>query len=223
MNTIYTGKAYEMLPLSNGILYSYNREELENGESVVAYKMVSFENGRVTDAGRNIYLITKYGNNYKEIIKHCENFVLAKAVILPEGRALIINEQNQAFIVENDGEVIWSGSFFYRSLAPSDMVYYNGALWASYKDCDALVKYNITNMREELRIGGNNSPFNKPCDLFIENDSIVVCNKGDNSVISVNLNNYCVTQIASFESELKQYISTKNYRFVLLQDGIYLL
>lgn len=223
MNTIFSGEAFEILPLTNGIIYSYNGEAIDEVQRLVLYKMVSFETARATDAGRNVYLITKYGNNYREIIKNCDNFVTTKSVLLPNGRNLILNNKSDAVLIDNDGESIWQGSLIYRSCKPSDVVFHNNALWVSYEECNAIVKYNISTMREELRIGGNKSPFNKPSGLFIEQDNVIVCNKGTNNLVCVNLNSYTVEELEKFNEPLIQYVSVKENRFVLLKSGIYLI
>ena len=45
MKQIFSGEVFEVLPTSNGIIFSYCKEVAEEN-IIVAYKMISFENGR---------------------------------------------------------------------------------------------------------------------------------------------------------------------------------
>ena len=78
-------------------------------------------------------------------------------------------------------------------------------------------------MREELRIGGNKSPFDKPCDLFLEGDCVMVSNQGSKKLLQVNLNSYTVFEYETFEEPLYQYVNVKENRFAVLESGLYLI
>jgi len=47
MKRIFEGQVYEILPLSNGIIFSYCKEIIDQNV-VVSFKMLSFETGRIT-------------------------------------------------------------------------------------------------------------------------------------------------------------------------------
>ena len=78
-------------------------------------------------------------------------------------------------------------------------------------------------MREELRICGNKSPFNKPVSLFIEGDSVMISNKGSKKLISVDLNSYSVFEYEQFEEPVHQYVKAGDNRFAVLDSGLYLI
>ena len=78
-------------------------------------------------------------------------------------------------------------------------------------------------MREELRIGGNKSPFDKPRDLFIDGDTVMVSNQGSKKLVEVNLNSYSVFEYEEFEEPLYQYIKVGDNRFAVLESGLYLI
>ena len=48
MEKVFSGEIYEILPLSNGIIFSYCKDYVDGGV-MVAYKMASLDTGRVTD------------------------------------------------------------------------------------------------------------------------------------------------------------------------------
>lgn len=222
MKQIFSGEVYEILPLSNGIIFSYCKDIVDENV-IVAYKMISFDNGRFTDVAKNIYMITKFGNNYKAVASFCENYITVKSLVLPNGKVFLLEPDGSAALIDNDGTPVWTGSLTYRSSAPSDIVLYNNALWASYPECNVLLRYNLSTMREELRIGGNNSPFNKPRDLFVEGDKVMVSNQDSKKLIEINLNSYTVFEYQEFEEPLYQYIKVGDNRFVLLESGLYLI
>ena len=48
MKQIFAGEIFEVMPLSGGIIFSYCKEKVDEN-IIVAYKMISFDNGRFTD------------------------------------------------------------------------------------------------------------------------------------------------------------------------------
>ncbi len=222
MKKVFDGEVYEVMPLSNGVIFSYHKDTVDNNV-IVAYKMISFDNARMTDVAKNMYLITKFGSNYKAVSAFCENYITVKTILLTGGKILMLESDGTAQLIDADATVIWKGSLVYRGCAPSDIMLYNNALWASYADCNVLLRYNLSTMREELRIGGNKSPFDKPRDLFIDGDDVFVSNSGSNKLIRVNLNTYSVFEYESFDEPVYQYVKVNENGFVVLQSGLYLI
>lgn len=222
MKQIFAGQVFEAMPTTNGIIFSYCKEIREE-DVIVAYKMLSLENGRFTDVAKNIYMITKFGNNYKAVAAYCNNYITAKAIMLPNGKAFILEPDGSAMLLDDSGTPVWSGSLVYRSGVPSDIVLYNNAIWASYPQSNVILRYNPATMREELRIGGNKSPFNEPTDLFLSGDEVVVSNKGSKKLLKINLNTYSVSDFCEFEEPVYQYICVGNRDFAILESGLYLL
>lgn len=222
MKQIFAGEIFEVMPLSGGIIFSYCKEKMDDN-IVVAYKMISFDNGRFTDVAKNIYLITKFGNNYKAVASACDNYITVKSIVLPNGKVFLLSADGTAQLLDNDATPVWTSDLTYRSCKPTDTMLWGNALWICYADCNAILRYNLSTMREELRIGGNKSPFDKPCDLFLEGDEAFVCNRGSNKLMKVNLNTYEVFECDSFEEPLYQYINVNENRFVVLRSGLYFL
>lgn len=223
MEKIFSGEVCELLPLSNGLIFSYCRDRVDDRQADISYKMISFEDGRLTDVAKNMYLLTKFGNNYKAVLDYCDNFITDKALVLAGGKVFLMRTSGAAYFLDNDGTPLWTGSLAYRSSAPDDIVLYNNSLWASYSDCNVLLRYNLTTMREELRIGGNKSPFDKPGEMFIQGDSVVVSNRGSGKLLQVDLNSYSVTEKETFDETVYQYLAVSDYRFVILKSGLYVI
>ena len=62
MKQVFAGKVFEVMPTPSGIIFSYLKDTVDDNV-IVAYKMITFDNGRFTDVAKNIYLLTKFGNN----------------------------------------------------------------------------------------------------------------------------------------------------------------
>lgn len=222
MKRIFAGEVYEIIPLQNGIIFSYCKDVIEDNV-VVFYKMISFDNGKFTDISKNVYLITKFGNNYKSIIGFCDNYITAKAIILPNGKVFLLGADGTAHLFNTKASGIWSGEMRYKSFNASDVVLYKNSLWTSYSECNVLLRYNLTTMREELRIGGNKSPFVRPTSIFVDGDDAMISNAGSCKLIQVNLNTYTTLEYESFEEPIYQYVRVGDYRFAVLKSGLYLL
>ena len=223
MEQIFEGKVYELLPTSNGIIYSYLNKELEDGSVEVSYRMISFDNRRMTDVAKNIYMISKFGNGYKAVEGYCENYITAKSILLPGGKVFLLQEDGTARLIDSNGESLWVGSFVYRSFIPSDVLLYGEGLWCCYPQANVILKFSLTNMKQELRLGGKNSPFEGPCDLFEDEGRMVICNRDSKKLQSINLDDYNILEFETFDEPLYQYVNINGYRFVVLESGLYVL
>lgn len=223
MKKVFAGEVYEVMPLSGGVIFSYCKDTLEDNNVVVAYKMISFENGKFTDVAKNIYLLTKFGNSYKAVAALCDNYITVKSIVLPNGKVFLLSRDGTAQLIDNNASPVWTGELKYRGFNASDIVLYKNALWASYAECNVLLRYNLATMREELRIGGTKSPFDKPKSLFVEGDSVMVSNFGSSKLVQVNLNSYAVFEYESFQEPVCQYVKSGDYRFAVLKSGLYLI
>ena len=222
MKQIFAGEVYEILPTSNGIIFSYCKENIDENV-IVAYKMISFDTNRFTDVAKNIYMITKFGSNYKAVAERCQNYITTKALVLPNGKVFLLETDGTASLIGLDGSLVWEGALNYRSNAPSDIILHNNSLWASYPENNVLLRFNVATMREELRIGGNNSPFNKPKDLYLKGDEVIVSNCVSQRLVKFNLNTYAVEDLEELEEPVFQYVEVEGARFVLLSSGLYLI
>lgn len=220
MKKIFSGEVYEVMPLSNGIIFSYCKDVID-GKTLVAYKMITFDTGKFTDVAKNIYMLTKFGNNYKSAAAFCDNYITARSILLPGGKVFLLNGDGSANLLDNDSTLIWTGELKYRGQSADDIMLYKNSLWACFKSCNVLLRYNLNTMREELRIGGSKSPFNKPCALFLDGNSAMVCN--DCMLTEVDLNTYNVFEYESFNEPIKSYVKVCDNRFAVLESGLYLI
>lgn len=222
MKQIFEGQVYEILSLSNGIMFSYCKETSEE-QIIVGYKMISFDNGRITDVAKNAFLGAKYGNNYQELLKKSEHYITDRIIHLQNGKMLIYSKNGILKLLNADTSVLWQGNLSYRNFNASDLIIYKSSLWACFPDCNVMLRYNLNTMREELRIGGKKSPFSKPRSLFLEGDTAYVCNTASQKIVKVNLTDYTVTDFLEFPEEVFQYFKCDIYGFVILKSGLYMV
>lgn len=222
MERIFAGEIYEVVPQPNGIVFSYCKSSDED-RVLVAYKMLSLDNGMLTDVAKNIYLLSKFGSNYRAAAANCGNYVTAKAIVMPNGRAFACSDSGDTVIIDGDGELLYKGELCYRNQPPADIAAYGNSLWACYARQGVLLRFNMSTMREELRIGGINSPFDKPNDIFIDGSTAVVSCIGSNKLIKVDLNSYTVSDFKEFSEPVYSYVKIREYDFVLMESGLYVI
>lgn len=220
MHKIFDGKIYDMIKKPDGIVFSY-LEDVIDDNVLIKFKMFDAKSGIITDIAKNVYLLTKFGSNYKPAVDMCDNFITVKTINLPSGKLFLCKKDGSCYLLDSDGSVIWNGIILYRENPPSSIALYDNCIWASFEKDNVLIRFNIASMREELRIGGSKSPFSSPKGLFIEGNTAVVSNSGDGSLTKVNLDTYAVSRYYEFDKSVKSYIKVGIYEFVLLDDGIY--
>ncbi len=220
MEKIFDGEIYELVLKNGDFVFSYCKGSNENSVCV-AYKMVSDKEAEPTDVAKNIYLLSKFGTHYKESSELCSNYVLAKTTELANGLLCVVTDSGNAYLIDTNGMPIWSGELNYKGEAPADIVSYKNGIWACYQKAGVLIRFSLNTMREELRIGGKNSPFNKPCSIFVEGDIATVCNSGSNKLIDVNLNSYVTEEKEEFSESVYSYVKYNDDRYVLLESGLY--
>ena len=224
MERIFAGEVYDLVPQANGLVFSHRKETVGDNEWIVVnYKMISFDTGRMTDVAANIYQLSKFGSNYRAVVSLCDNYIRARALVLPSSRVLLTEMNGNATLFDSDGSPVWHGDVLYRGGAPADIAAYKNSIWASFPKANVLLRFNPATMREELRIGGINSPFNSPHDIFVDGDVAVVCSTGSNKLIQVDLRSYAVSDYMEFSEPVYSYAHIQKYEFVLLESGIYVL
>ena len=209
-----------MIKKPGGLIFSHLEEALTDG-LFVKFKMLDTVSGTVKDIAKNVYFLAKFGSNYHAAVKIADNYITVKAINLPTGKLFLCEQSGNCYLLDGDGSILWTGNIMYKDNAPSDIALYNNCVWASFKDNNVLIRFNLATMREELRIGGEKSPFSGPRGIFIDENTAVISNTLSNNLTKVNLDNFNVEQYCAFEESVREYIKVDNQEFVLLSDGIY--
>lgn len=222
MNTVFSGEVYDVIPTPTGIVFSYCKDKTKEN-IIIGYKMITFETGIMVDIAKNVYLLSKFGSNYAVSSNLCSNYITAKTIVLPQGKVFVCSSKGEANIVDAAGNVIWNGMFAYKGAAPSDIAVFKDSFYAVFKKYNALIKFNMVTFREELRIGGAVSPFNRPNGLYIEDSYAFVASTGDKRVVKLNLENYESEIYVRLKEPVYYYTKVKDFEFVLLKSGLYML
>lgn len=223
MRKIFGSDAIHMLPLPNGFIIAVKQDE-RSGHFVVSYKMATLDTDALNAVTRNVYLVAKFGNNFKRFESTFKDYLNCKTILLPDGRVFSAYPDGRAAIYSPEVKLEWEGLLKYREYGPADVALSGDCIWASFPESNTLIRYNLHSMREELRIGDTDgSAFSYPYGIWIQGDKMLVCNADSNRIIEVNLNTFAAFDYAQFDEPVRQYIKVDKTEIVQLDSGIYTL
>lgn len=222
MDIISPHKALSLLALPAGFVFAYPFE-ISSETMKVGYKMVSFDSGKISNVTGDVYTLTKFGSEYKNFKSKIKNFIYCHSAIFDDGRVFTVEKDGTATLFDAMARPAFEGKLLYQGMAPSCIAASGETLWAAFSEKNTLVKYNINSMREELRIGGESSPFSKPCAIFPAGTKLFVCNEGSRDIWKIDTNTYATELYYQFEEPVYDYKFIDKYEIVCLESGIYLL
>lgn len=225
MTKVFPENALGILPLSNGFIVPMRKQETdpELGEEkmVVTYNLVSFEKESSSTVTRSVYGLAKFGNCYKAIEEQLENPFYWKSLFLPNGRIFTYFPDGNAKIFDSEARIIWEGTLLYGGSGAADFILDAGSLWGSFPKEGCIIKFNIQNLKEEIKIGGKTSAFREPEGLFMEDDRLYVCSSGNGKVWVINTNNFAVTEHIDFGEPVHQFLKVGGFTLIHLDSGVY--
>lgn len=222
MQKIYDQTAMNILPVPNGFIIAACREALEK-KMVVMYKLVSFEESNISPVTKSVYMYAKFGEDYKSYEMQLNQPFYWRTHTLPGGRIFAVHPNGEVRVFDKQACTEWQGTMKYKDSGPADIAVDGNSIWASFPDNNAIIRFNLRTMREELRIGGSNSAFASPEGLWINGESLMVCNSASHKLWQVNLKSYTVHEYASFDVPIHQYMKFGPYEIVRLDSGVYKL
>lgn len=222
MKLIANDKVFSLHPLPDGFLYSYLIEQVDE-QFKIGYKMVSFSGGKISNVTKNIYMLTKFGSAYKSFADKIKNYLTCFAIPLENGKCFVIELDGTAVLYGAQGEELWSDRLLYKKRAPGGVAVNGDSIWISFTESNVLIRYDLATLRQELRIGGEHSPFNKPTGIFPAGSKIFVCSMADNCIWKMDCSNYSTELYYNFDEGVKDYKFINKYEIVVLESGIYLM
>ena len=223
MTTVFEGDILHVIPMEKGIIITYC-EDRSSTQITAAFKMISFETGKVTNVAKNIYQLSKFGSDYKSFCTQVDNYFTCKTLPLPSEKLMVMELNGTLKLLDTDSTLLWTGSLTYKNAPPSSLALFENKLWACYPEYNVLIRYNINTMREELRIGGGaNSPIMQPTDIYIKGNYGYVCNTGTMQILRLDLTDYTLSVFKEFTKPVKQYLEVDGYRFAVTEDSVLLL
>lgn len=222
MKKISEDHVYSFHPLTDGFLYSYLIEQMDD-KFKVGYKMVSFSTGEITKVPKSTYMLTKFGADYKSFIHNIKNYLTCFSIPLETGQTIVVELDGSAYLFDVGGEQLWQGVMLYQNTAPGGIAVNGNSLWVSYPQHSVLVRYNLRTLRQELRIGGENSVFKSPTSLFSAGSKLFVCSEKGNCIWKLDCTTYQTELYFEFDLPIKDYKFINKYEIAILESGIYLL
>lgn len=227
MKQIFDNSCYDILPAENGFIAILLQED-DEGRKYFCYKYVSAINPDISrPLTKQTFLSAKFHDSYDTLAMQIENHIRTMVVWPTSNTVFAVSSgTGNAKMLKNDGSLIWQGGIMYKDEAPSSIAMYNDTLWCSFPSSNALIRFNLRTMREELRIGGpTDAAFNKPNGIWIDeiDDTMYVCSSGSGKVTGVNLKTFTVNEHLSFEEPVKKYFRIGPSEIVMLDSGVYVL
>lgn len=225
MKKLFADDIYDILEYYGGFIFVYRRTEVQD-KVVVSYKSVRLDSGAVAQRTRQDYNYIKFGDVDPTHGMLPSEAITCSTVKLENGSVLIVNRNGNAKILSLNGDLEWQGIIKYKDCGPASIAQYGYTLWASFPEHNALIRFNLRTMREELRIGGSrDSSFAGPEGLWVNEDEglLMVCNSKANNILEVNMKTYAVRERASFQEPVHRYMRIDKKELVVLNSGLYLL
>ena len=223
MKPIFECDVLDVVGTENGLIYAYCEDRSET-QLTVAFRMVSFDTFKTTNVAKNIYLLSKFGADYKAFSIHADNYISCKVITFPGEQMLILEEDGTVKFLNIDASLLYTSKLSYVNENPSSIALFGDKLWCSYKDKNVVIRYNINTMREELRLGGGKStPFSMPSDIFVEGRFAYITSSGTKSVLKVDLNSYALESYKELEINVQKFFRISNYDIVLNENGVYMI
>ena len=223
MEQLYDSSALDIIPMSDGMVFAYCQDKTDE-QMTIAFKMISFESGVMTNVTSDFYSIAKFGTQYQSCPLQIDNIVTCKIANLPNGNILYVNDKGDTVITDGDGNTVFTGLISHKGNAVSGVAVDNNSIWCSFKDSGIIIRYNARTMRDELRLGGGRTPIiSAPKGISIEDGLMKVCDVSQNKIFEIDLNSYSMKVYKEFDEPVHQYIKIRSYEFVLLDSGLYML
>ncbi|MBO5200357.1 MAG: hypothetical protein J6B93_03665 [Clostridia bacterium] len=222
MDRLTNHKALSLLALPDGIMYAYCIEQQEE-QYKIGFKMISFDTGKISSVTKSIFMLTKFGADYKHFIGKIKNYLTCFSILMEDGQTFVVERDGSATLYGAGGTELWEGKMLYQNTAPGGIAVIGDTLWVSYPKCNVLIRYNLRTLREELRIGGTNSPFTEAEGLFPAGSKLFVCNTGSCSICKLDTSSYLTEPYFEFTEPVYDYKFINKYEIASLESGLYLL
>ena len=123
---------------------------------------------------------------------------------------------------DTDGTVAWSGELIYQDSPTKDIALDDTCFWSTVPEKNAIIRYSPVEKRVLLRIGGGSSTaFSEPVSITKIDNKLYICNKGNNKIRTIRLEDYAVKDYAVFNEPVYKFFKVGDKEYALLDSGIY--
>lgn len=214
---------YDIIAFSNGIIYT-RKKTLENGSARVSFYGYDIKRMQNTPVTKSVYLLNKYGPEYKKIAEQLGDYVSCDADILPSKQVVVVYPSGETGFFSPSGDMVWSSDLLYHDCEICGAVYDNRQIWSVIPDLNCVVSYSVSHKKFSMRIGSENSnTFEHPVSISKYDNELFICNRDSNKVRTVSLNDYSVNDFRIFDEPVYKYLRSCGKEIVVLESGVYIL
>ena len=214
---------YDIIAFSNGIIYT-KKTVLENGSVKVSFYGYDIKRMQNTPVTKSVYLLNKYGPEYKKIAEQLGDYVSCDADVFSSKQVVVVYPSGETGLFSPDGNMVWSSDLSYQGAEISGVVCDDRQFWSVVPKNNCVVSYSISHKKFSMRIGSKDSTsFNNPVSISKYDNELFICNKGSNKVRTINLNDYSVNDFRIFDEPVYKYLRSCGKEIVLLESGVYVL
>lgn len=214
---------YDIIAFSNGIIYT-KKTVLENGSVKVNFYGYDIKRMQKTTVTKSVYLLNKYGPEYKKIAEQLGDYVSCDSDILPSKQVVVVYSSGETGLFSKEGDMVWSSDLNYQGSAISGVVCDGRQIWSVIPDKNCVVSYSISHKKFTMRIGSYDSvSFSHPVSISKYDNELFVCNEGSRKVRTINLKDYSVNDFRIFDEPVYKYIRSCGKEIVVLESGVYVL
>ena len=221
MQKIVDTNIIDIIAFSNGIIYT-KKSETQSGAVRVKFYGYDIKRMQKTPVTKSVYLLNKYGAEYKKIAEQLGDYVSCDADISESKQIIVVYPSGEAGIFSQDGNMLWSSDLRYHESEIAGVVCDGRYIWSVVPEQNCVVNYSLSHKKFSMRIGSLMSDsFQKPVSKY--NDELYVCNEKSQKVRVINLKDYSVKDFRSFDEPVYKYLRSCGREIVWLESGIYIL
>lgn len=223
LTRITDNEVIDIVPYNDGFMFS-SKIPLTGKKYKITYAAFQFASASIQPVTKNAYLLRKFGASYQTVSEQLGNTVTCDVGVLYDKRLLVLYPSGEAGIFAKDGELCWSGDYFYHE-APVRSIAVDGKyFWCTVPDKNCVIRYNAHSMKVSLRIGNEAATtFGAPMHISVADGLLYTSCYTTGKVKTINTSDYSVKEYIRFNEPVKRFFVHKKQQVACLESGIYLL
>lgn len=193
----------------------------EGRDGRARFKYVSVKDDTARDIDNLEFCALKFGPRYEQMRPQIESYLGTTPVRLDKNTVLVVSEDGAAKVLDRRGAVLRRGDLRFNGEPPRDVCAEGGEVWASYLLASAIVRYNLSTLKMEIRIGGGGGAICDPEGLLLQDRQLFLCNSGTGSVITIDTSRFTMREYLSFDEPVFQFLKVEGFAIARLRSGVY--
>ena len=221
MIRIFDDSCVHILQINDGFIASFKSEDKTNLQNL-QFKRISVLNDTAREIDPDQFKLLKFGFDFDWINSQIDDYLFTLCRRSESGMLFTVSGEGAVKVFDKKGNLINQGDFCHQDCRPVDIAIGDGVIWASYPELNTIVRYNISSLRQELRIGGMQSKvLNSPCGLLLQGQQLYICNAASNKILLMDTANFTVQEHLSFDEPVYEFIKIEGFNIVRLKSGVY--